>query len=95
MQAYGPLRASLAGTPDAAAMTRLAASRPKPFLDRTQLGYTLADPGSVELTIYDVRGGAVRTLDQGLRPTGQHLAPGTAGTMKGRRRRAAPTLPTW
>jgi hypothetical protein len=75
VQVFGPYRASLlAESPPAAGVTLLGAPQPNPFVRRTQLGYTLADPGTVELTIYDVGGRVVRALDQGFRAAGQHHA---------------------
>ncbi len=74
VQTFGPYRASLTGAPGAAGVTLLAAPQPNPFIDRTQLGYRLGNPGPVELTIYNVSGRVVRSLEQGHRPAGQHHA---------------------
>ncbi|HMB68064.1 MAG TPA: FlgD immunoglobulin-like domain containing protein, partial [bacterium] len=67
----------------------LAQNRPNPGGPGTQIGYALPEPSRVRLTIYDVRGRAVRRLVSGHRPagpglvrwdgrdaTGQRVAPG-------------------
>ncbi|HYM81627.1 MAG TPA: FlgD immunoglobulin-like domain containing protein [Candidatus Limnocylindria bacterium] len=39
--------------------------RPNPFASTTELGFTLAAPGSVDVTVYDLSGRRIRTLEQG------------------------------
>ncbi len=46
---------------------------PNPFNPRTRLAFTLAESGSVRLTIVDVRGRSVRILADGSYPAGRHL----------------------
>jgi len=52
--------------------TELVGARPNPFNPRTQIGFTLAAAGRVDLSIYDVRGRLVRTLLDTTRPMGEH-----------------------
>lgn len=50
----------------------LAAPRPNPTTGRTQLSFALGVAATVELTLHDVRGAAVRTLAAGPREAGTH-----------------------
>jgi len=45
---------------------------PNPFTSRTQVSYTLPQPGKVSLKLYDVTGALVTTLAQGQTPAGSH-----------------------
>ena len=54
------------------AAVSLQAARPSPFRDRTELGFTLARPGSATLAVYDVGGRRIRTLARGSHPAGTH-----------------------
>ena len=42
--------------------TRLAGARPNPFNARTAIGFSLGDPGPVEIGVYDIRGRLVAIL---------------------------------
>jgi len=46
---------------------------PNPFTARTSLRINLADPASVTLAVYDVRGRLVRSLARGALPVGSHV----------------------
>ncbi|MBN1824966.1 MAG: carboxypeptidase regulatory-like domain-containing protein [Candidatus Eisenbacteria bacterium] len=48
--------------------------RPNPFNPTTTIGYSLAAPGSVKITIHDVSGRLVRTLVNGPETAGTHHA---------------------
>jgi hypothetical protein len=52
-------------------ITMLLLSRPNPFSDRTEIGFALASPSYAKLSIYDVAGRHVRTLDQGFFQAGE------------------------
>ena len=43
-----------------------------PLLDRTQLSYRLAEPGPVQVAIYDVRGRRMKLLQSGWQAAGEH-----------------------
>jgi flagellar hook assembly protein FlgD len=51
---------------------RLLAARPNPFSARTSLRFALDEPGTARLTVHDVTGRRVRTLDAGFRGAGEH-----------------------
>ena len=53
-------------------LNRLAGNFPNPFNPRTQVRFTLAEPGEIRLFIYDVRGSRVKRLADGLWPAGSH-----------------------
>jgi hypothetical protein len=81
--AYGPLYpiqdpATVTGvglpSPGAPAGNRLDQNRPNPFNPTTAIPYANGVPGRVMIRIYDVGGRLVRTLDEGNRPPGEHLA---------------------
>jgi hypothetical protein len=63
-QSAGP--APLPGKPS------LAACRPNPFRDRTQIAYSLPSAGNVSLRVYDVTGRTVRTLQNGFQKPGAY-----------------------
>ena len=50
--------------------TVLLPNYPNPFNPETWIPYQLAKPAEVELTIHDIRGQAVRTLEVGYQPAG-------------------------
>jgi hypothetical protein len=52
--------------------TRLEAPVPNPFNPRTELSYTMAEPGRAQLVIYSVSGRLVRTLVDETRSAGRH-----------------------
>lgn len=52
--------------------TELALARPSPFLDRTELRFTLARAGRASLIVHDVTGRRVRELLRGELPAGAH-----------------------
>jgi hypothetical protein len=45
---------------------------PNPFNPRTTIAYSLVKKGDVELSIYNIRGQKVKTINQGKQETGQH-----------------------
>jgi hypothetical protein len=55
-------------------VTALAAVRPSPFRTSAVLDFTLARPGHIELSIFDVGGRRVRVLDRGPHEAGAHRA---------------------
>jgi len=58
--------------PYATPAAHLAPAQPNPFNPQTTLRYALAEPGRVELAIWDLAGRRVRTLVAGDRPAGEH-----------------------
>jgi hypothetical protein len=58
--------------PMAPASTGLAAARPTPFDVSTGLEYSLARAGAVELAIYAIHGGRIRTLERRERDAGMY-----------------------
>ena len=52
--------------------TQLLPNTPNPFNPRTSLRFNLAEPGAVQLRIFDLRGRLVRTLDCGSLGAGEH-----------------------
>lgn len=48
---------------------------PNPFRPSTTVAYHLARPADVTLSIYDIAGRVVRTLESGTRPSGDHEVP--------------------
>lgn len=70
--------------PSPAAAIRLSA-RPNPFTGRTALGFVLARPGPVELTVYDLSGARIRTLARGPLAAGAHAFEWDGRTEQGQR----------
>ena len=64
--------------------TRLLANYPNPFNPETWIPYQLASDADVRITIYDVRGHVVRTLDLGHRSAGTYLGRDSAAYWDGR-----------
>ena len=67
----------LTGTPNddpqtPALTTALNGNYPNPFNPQTTISYTLAQPGRVKLSIYNIKGQLVRTLVDEEQPAGQH-----------------------
>jgi hypothetical protein len=60
---------------------RLLPNRPNPFRARTTLGYALPKAMDVRLTVYDVLGRRVATLDAGPRRAGLHRVRWDAATV--------------
>jgi hypothetical protein len=56
------------------ALTQLSAARPNPFLGTTVVSYDLGRDGRVQLDIYDAAGRLVRSLVDGVRAQGPHVA---------------------
>jgi hypothetical protein len=54
--------------------TTLAQNYPNPFNAETSIGYTLADAGNVNLSVYDISGRLVETLVDGYQSAGEHIA---------------------
>lgn len=63
LSAPGPARATTVS---------LAAARPSPFTDRTEIRFTLPRAGEASLSVFDVSGRIVRTLTRGMRTAGTH-----------------------
>ena len=59
-------------SPEAAGVPTLHPNYPNPFATTTTIGYELAAPGRVRLTVYDLLGREVATLVDGARPAGRH-----------------------
>ena len=51
----------------------LAQNYPNPFNPSTEIRFALAQPGEVQLTIYDANGREVETLLHGVKPAGEHV----------------------
>ncbi|MFN2371111.1 MAG: FlgD immunoglobulin-like domain containing protein, partial [Candidatus Krumholzibacteriia bacterium] len=69
----------------AAAGPVLLPAAPNPFNPRTQVRFTLAEPGPVTLRVYDVAGRRVRTLlDRRVLAAGSHAAPWLGNDDRGR-----------
>ncbi len=64
--------------------TSLLPNYPNPFNPETWIPYQLAEATKVSLTIYDVRGVVVRTLDLGLKPAGRYINRSRAAYWDGR-----------
>ena len=64
----------------------LLANYPNPFNPETWIPFTLAEPASVTIRIYDQLGALVRALELGARAAGAHIYPTTAGHWDGRDR---------
>ena len=64
----------LAGVPDFGAIqgAALGQNYPNPFNPTTRIDFSLDQPGSVEITVYDVAGRKVATLQRGSLGTGDH-----------------------
>ena len=63
------------------AQTALLANYPNPFNSRTQVGYRLAAPGMVRLSIYNALGQSVRTLVDQVQDTGMYQVAWAMGAM--------------
>ena len=61
----------LTTTPSTALTTSLVPSHPNPFSDQTEIGFALAAASWVRLSIYDVAGRHVKTLEDGVFPAGE------------------------
>lgn len=64
----------MAAAPVPAAAFTLAQNRPNPFNPRTRIAFTLAEPGTVSLAVFDASGRQVRRLTDGLFAAGAHEA---------------------
>ena len=53
-------------------MNRLYQNRPNPFNPTTEIHFSLAQAGSVRISIYDVTGQLVKTLVNGRKDAGPH-----------------------
>jgi hypothetical protein len=62
----------------------LAACRPNPFRDRTQIAYSLPTAGNVSLRVYDVTGRTVRTLQNGFQKPGAYSVSWDSKDSRGR-----------
>lgn len=65
-------------------VTALSPPQPNPFNPQTQIRFSLGEPGSVELVIYDLRGQKVRTLVDGEMPAGPHAVDWAGTDQQGR-----------
>ncbi len=64
--------------------TALFVNYPNPFNPETWIPYQLSQPSQVTLTIYDVRGVAVRTLNLGWKPAGYYISRSRAAYWDGK-----------
>ena len=67
--------------------TRLLENYPNPFNPETWIPYQLATNADVTITIYDVRGNLIRTLDVGHQPAGAYTGRSSAASWDGRNNR--------
>jgi hypothetical protein len=61
--------------------TTLAQNYPNPFNAETSIGYTVAEAGNVNLSVYDISGRLVETLVDGYQSAGEHLASWNASSV--------------
>ncbi|MDE0316693.1 MAG: dockerin type I domain-containing protein [Candidatus Poribacteria bacterium] len=64
--------------------TRLLENYPNPFNPETWIPYQLVSDADVTITIYDVRGNPIRTLDMGHQPAGTYYGRSSAAYWDGR-----------
>ncbi len=64
--------------------TILAQNYPNPFNPETWIPYQLSKPTEVTISIHNVAGQLVRTLDLGLQPVGSYMTPSTAAYWDGK-----------
>ncbi len=64
--------------------TILAQNFPNPFNPETWIPYQLSQPAEVTISIHNVAGQLVRTLDLGLQPVGSYMTPSTAAYWDGK-----------
>jgi hypothetical protein len=71
---FVPTTTDAPAQPSLPSVTALTSVHPNPFNPRTSVSFDLAQPGSVQLAVYNVRGELVRTLVSEARPAGRHEA---------------------
>ncbi len=64
--------------------TLLFKNYPNPFNPETWIPYQLSNPSNVVITIYDIHGNKIRTLDLGYKPTGVYINQNQAAYWNGR-----------
>ena len=64
--------------------TILAQNYPNPFNPETWIPYQLSKPAEVTISIHNIAGQLVRTLDLGLQPVGSYMTPATAAYWDGK-----------
>lgn len=64
--------------------TILAQNFPNPFNPETWIPYQLSKPAEVTISIHNIAGNLVRTLDLGLQPVGSYMTPTTAAYWDGK-----------
>ena len=64
--------------------TILAQNFPNPFNPETWIPYQLSKPAEVSISIHNISGHLVRTLDLGLQPVGSYMTPSTAAYWDGK-----------
>jgi hypothetical protein len=69
---FGYAPPAVAAPPSGHRATLLHQNVPNPFNPRSVIAFELAEPGPVELVVYDAAGRMVRTLVQADRPAGSH-----------------------
>lgn len=65
---------SVTNVPRSPGKLSLAAPSPNPFNPSTRLGFSLPEPGRIDLTVYDTRGHRIRTVLREHRPAGNFEA---------------------
>jgi len=60
-------------SPDTPLRTELQRLSPNPFNPQTRVRFTLKEPGTVELSVYDVMGRLVKRLARGRWSAGEHV----------------------
>lgn len=71
---HGPVKVSVGGSGGKSARFLLSGSYPNPFGGKAKIGFQMAQPGRVNLSVYNIAGQLVRTLVDGERPAGWHRA---------------------
>jgi hypothetical protein len=71
---HGPVSARAAGRPVRPVRFSLAQNNPNPFRAGTEIEFGLPDASQVTLAIYNPQGQVVKTLVEGTRPAGYHVA---------------------
>ena len=70
--------------------TALLPNYPNPFNPETWIPYRLKEAGDVSLTIHDLHGGMIRTLELGYQPAGEYQSRDRAAHWDGRNERGEP-----
>jgi hypothetical protein len=69
---YAATAGAVVSVPEIRGDVELGRAHPNPFHESTRIDFRLPRGGVVDVAVYDVRGGRVRTLEQGRREPGRH-----------------------